>query len=83
MRIMGTAAPAHGGASVLSRGEVAGTVTSGEWGHRVSMNLAYAFVKPELAMPGTRLEVDIIGVRTKAEVINASPYDPEMKLPKS
>ena len=83
LSIMGKEAPAHGGTSVLSNGEVVGTVTSGEWGHRVGMNLAYAFVKPELAMPGTCLEVDIIGVHTKAKVIGMSPYDPEMKLPKS
>jgi glycine cleavage system aminomethyltransferase T len=25
-------------------GKVVGTITSGEWGHRVNLNLAYAFV---------------------------------------
>ena len=69
-------APAHGGASVRQGGKIVGTVTSGEWGHRVGMNLAYAFVEPAVAEEGTVLEVDIIGVPTAAKVIAASPYDP-------
>ncbi|MEO1314345.1 MAG: FAD-dependent oxidoreductase, partial [Pseudomonadota bacterium] len=77
LRVETDAAPAMGGASVLDGGKVVGTVTSGDWGHRVGMNLAYAFVLPELSAPGTRLEVDVIGAPVGAEVIAAGPYDPE------
>jgi len=70
-------APAHGGTSVLHEGKVVGTVTSGDWGHRVGMNLAYAFISPALAKPGTRMEVEVIGTCVKAEVIPSGPYDPE------
>ena len=56
---------------------VVGTVTSGEWGHRVGMNLAYAFVLPELATIGSTMQLDLCGVLVTAEVITPAPYDPE------
>jgi dimethylglycine dehydrogenase len=70
-------APAHGGASVMEEDRVAGTVTSGDWGHRTGLNLAYAFVDPDRARPGTRLEVDVVGMRLPARVIPMGPYDPK------
>ena len=69
-------APAHSGASVMHDGSVVGTVTSGAYGHRVAKNLAYAFVQPYLAMPDTRMEVEVLGDRVAAQVIAMSPYDP-------
>jgi dimethylglycine dehydrogenase len=68
--------PATPGASVMIDGQVRGTVTSGDWGHRVGMNLAYAFVDPALAAPGTALTLDLIGELIPASVIPAGPYDP-------
>ncbi len=76
-------APAHGGASVMQGDYVVGTVTSGDYGHRVRKNLAYAFVLPELSEVGTGFEIDIIGTRVLANVIAPSPYDPEMNLVRS
>ncbi len=76
LHVHGDAAPAHPGASVMLGGRVVGTVTSGDWGHRVGMNLAYAFVGPDHAAPGTQLGIDIIGTETPAGVIPACPYDP-------
>ncbi|KMK66671.1 FAD-dependent oxidoreductase [Puniceibacterium sp. IMCC21224] len=72
-----THAPAHGGASLMREGKVVGTITSGDWGHRVGMNLAYGFVDPDLAAPGTRVDLDHYGDMVAAEVIEASPYDPD------
>jgi dimethylglycine dehydrogenase len=70
-------APAHGGASVMLDGKVVGTVTSGDWGHRVGKNLAYAFVEPSLAETGSAMEIDILGELVPARVIPTGPYDPE------
>lgn len=70
-------APAHGGASVMRDGEVVGTVTSGDWGHRVGLNLAYAFVRPEFATPETEMSIDMMGALQSCEVIASGPYDPE------
>ena len=58
-------------------GSVVGTVTSGDWGHRVGLNLAYAFIEPSLAAPGTEIEIDMCGQYVADEVIPASPFDPE------
>ncbi len=69
-------APAHGGASVMQGDKVVGTVTSGDWGHRTGLNLAYAFVEPGLSEVGAALEIDITGERVAATVIAPSPYDP-------
>ena len=71
-----TNAPAHGGASVKVDGRVIGTITSGDWGHRLGMNLAYGFVTPEHAVIGTKMTVDVIGKPVLATVIGAGPYDP-------
>ena len=70
-------APAHGGASVMQNGRVVGTVTSGDWGHRVNMNLAYAFVEPALGAEGGTLQIDLCGALVNATVIPPSPYDPD------
>ncbi|QIE44192.1 FAD-dependent oxidoreductase [Pseudohalocynthiibacter aestuariivivens] len=78
LRVDTPEAPAHGGASVMLNGRVAGTVSSGDWGHRTGMNLAYAFMEPDLATDGMQVEIDIIGRMTPAQVIPMSPYDPGM-----
>ncbi|MEP0565049.1 MAG: aminomethyltransferase family protein, partial [Paracoccaceae bacterium] len=79
LRVESNFAPAHPGASVMQGDAVIGTVTSGDYGHRVGMNLAYAFVTPELAKIGTRSEIDIIGTRVAAEVIASGPYEGRMR----
>jgi dimethylglycine dehydrogenase len=75
-KIDATHAPAYGGASLMLDDKVVGTVSSGDWGHRVGMNLAYAFVDPALATEGTVMQLDHLGDLVDAEVIAASPYDP-------
>jgi dimethylglycine dehydrogenase len=72
--------PAQPGASVMVDGRVVGTVTSGDWGHRVGKNLAYAFVEPAFATTGTQFTVDCIGHDIAAQVIASGPYDPENSL---
>ncbi len=71
-------APAHPGASLMKGDRVVGTVTSGDWGHRTGLNLAYAFVDPSIATLGTQTEIDMCGQRIGATVIAPSPYDPDL-----
>jgi dimethylglycine dehydrogenase len=80
LEIATTDAPAHGGASVMVDDKVVGTITSGEWGHRVGKNLAYAFVNLDVAEPDVMLEVDMCGRLVSAKVIQASPYDSSHQL---
>ena len=77
LQVFADYAPAYGGASLQQGERVVGTITSGEWGHRVAMNLAYAFVDPEFAGVGTELDLDLLGDMVKIRVIAPSPYDPE------
>ncbi len=76
LRIHATHAPAHAGSSLMDGRTVVGTVTSGDWGHRVDMNLARAFVEPAMAGVGSSMRLDLCGEMVGAEVIPCSPYDP-------
>lgn len=67
-------APAHGGASVMIGDRVVGTVSSGDWGHRTGLNLAYAFV--DVDMPEA-VHIDVLGHMVAAKVIPMGPYDPD------
>jgi dimethylglycine dehydrogenase len=76
LRVDASHAPAHPGASVMQKGQVVGTVTSGAWGHRVGMNLAYAFVAADVLDARAPIELDLCGALTAVQVIDPSPYDP-------
>ena len=65
-----------GGNPIYQNGELVGRCTSGGYGFRVGYSIALAMVKPELADIGQIFEIDILGTRFKAEVIDESPFDP-------
>ncbi|NRP13496.1 MULTISPECIES: FAD-dependent oxidoreductase [unclassified Aliiroseovarius] len=63
---------------VWSGDEIVGETTSGGWGYRVNRSIAYGMVRPELATPGTELEVEIYGEKRKAVVQPDQPlWDPD------
>ncbi|UWQ04578.1 FAD-dependent oxidoreductase [Aliiroseovarius crassostreae] len=63
---------------VWSGDEIIGETTSGGWGYRVNKSIAYGMVRPELASPGTELEVEIYGEKRKAVVQPDQPlWDPD------
>ncbi|UWQ01450.1 FAD-dependent oxidoreductase [Aliiroseovarius crassostreae] len=63
---------------VWSGDEIVGETTSGGWGYRVNKSIAYGMVRPELATPGTELEVEIYGEKRKAVVQPDQPlWDPD------
>ena len=70
-------APAHGGDPVFAAGCQVGSVTSAGYGHRVGKNIAYAYVEPDRAEPGTRLDIGILGERYAADIVAPALYDPE------
>lgn len=72
-----TDAPAYGGGSLMHEGKVIGTITSGDWGHRTGLNLAYAFVDPDWAEQGRQMQLDLCGKMVNATVIAPGPYDPD------
>ena len=75
--------PALPGASIVIGENVVGTVTSGEWGHRVGFNLAIGFVDASITDLDVNLAVDLLGTRVPAKIIAASPFDPKNIRPKN
>jgi dimethylglycine dehydrogenase len=63
--------------SVVYSGDTCvGLVTSGGFGYRLQQSIALAYVRSDLARPGTALTVEILGERRRA-VVGAEPlYDP-------
>jgi len=63
--------------SIVHRGdERVGLVTSGGYGYRLNRSIALAYVRSDLAAPGTELEVEILGERCRALVASEPLYDP-------
>ncbi|MEZ5777521.1 MAG: FAD-dependent oxidoreductase [Paracoccaceae bacterium] len=59
-------------------GKIVGETTSGAWGYRVGHSIALGMLRADLAVPGTKLEVEIYGVRVPAVVQQDGPlWDPE------
>jgi dimethylglycine dehydrogenase len=63
--------------SVVYKGdESVGVVGSGGYGHRIGRSIALAYVRRDLAVPGTALEIGILGTRRQATVTTSPLYDP-------
>ncbi len=54
-----------------------GIVCSGAFGHRTQMSLAYVYVEPQFAAPGSTFDIPIQGACRKATVLERPPYDPD------
>lgn len=70
-------ADAVGGESVYVDGQIVGTVTSGAFGHSVGKSLAVGYLRSEWAKGGQNLEVDILGERRTATILERPPFDPD------
>ena len=75
-------ADGHGGEAVLHNGRVVGSTASVAYGPTVGKILAFAYVKPEAAEPGTALEVMIHGSPRAARVLAEPAYDPNSLKPR-
>ena len=67
---------ALGNEPVRVGGEVVGRVTTGGFGYTVERSIAYAYLPPEHAAPGTAVEIDVFGTRVGGEVVAEPLYDP-------
>ena len=74
---------ARGGEAVLSSGRRVGVLTSGGYGHHTGRSLAFAYVEPALAAPGTTVEVDLLGRIVRATVLAAPVHDPDNHRPRA
>ena len=69
-------ADAHGNEPVYAGGRLVGLTTGGAYGYAVGRSIAFAFVEPDLAAPGTGLEIAVLGRRRAATVLAEPLYDP-------
>jgi dimethylglycine dehydrogenase len=72
----------HGGKAVLLDGNVIGSTVSVAYGHTLGKILAFAYIKPHGAVPGTDLQVVIHGEPRRARVLGAPAYDPNNLRPR-
>ncbi|NKC15571.1 MAG: FAD-dependent oxidoreductase [Gammaproteobacteria bacterium] len=72
----------HGGEAVLHDGRVVGSTASVAYGHSVAKLLAFAYVKPAAAAPGTALQVVIHGTARDARVLAEPVLDPHSVRPR-
>ncbi len=73
----------HGGEAVLLDGQVVGSTASVAYGHTIGKILAFAYIKPRAATPGTPLQVIIAGSPRSATVLGEAAYDPQNLLPRT
>ena len=70
-------ADAWGYNGIYKDGTRVGMTSSGGYGHRVAKSIALGYVPPELSVPGTKMDVEILGKLYPAEVVAMPLYDPE------
>jgi 4-methylaminobutanoate oxidase (formaldehyde-forming) len=66
---------ALGNEPVRLGGEIAGRVTTGGYGYTVERSIAYAYLPPDSAEPGTGVEVEIFGEWVRGEVASEPLFD--------
>ncbi|MDM8541504.1 FAD-dependent oxidoreductase [Desulfococcaceae bacterium HSG9] len=76
-------ADAWGYNGIYKDGVRVGMTSSGGYGHRVAKSLALGYVPTELAAPGTKLDVEILGKLCLAEVVSMPLYDSKNERMKS
>jgi dimethylglycine dehydrogenase len=66
----------HGDEPVFAQDRVVGYVSAADRGHVIDATIALALLPLELAVPGTALEVEILGERRPATVVRSPLFDP-------
>ena len=70
-------ADVRGGEPLFAGEKAIGVTTSGGYGHTVNKSLAFAFVDPEFASPGSAFDIEILAERLRATVLGEPAYDPK------
>ena len=64
--------------TIIHDGQVVGETTSGAFGHRVGKSIALGMIRPDLAVAGTKVAINIFGQDCMATVQEDAPlWDPE------
>jgi dimethylglycine dehydrogenase len=62
--------------ALLLNGEKVGRLTSGGYSVAFGKQIGMGYVRPELAVPGTKLKVKMLRQEWDAVVVEDSPFDP-------
>jgi dimethylglycine dehydrogenase len=71
-----------GSESVWKNGECIGSVASGGFGYSVDAFLAWAYIKPAYAAPGTQVDIITLGQPRRGVVLAEPVWDPDNKRPR-
>ena len=71
-----------GSEAVYSGDRIVGIVTSGGYGHTVSKNLAFSYVEPGFENADVSLEIEMLGERYAARILETAIYDPDNERPR-
>jgi len=78
----GVEADPLGSEAIWKNGRVVGAVASGGYGYGVGAFLAWAYLEPALALPGTELELNVAGRPRRATIIAEAVWDPANERPR-
>ena len=67
----------HAYEPVFADGEIIGYVASGGYGHTLEKSIAFSYLPEAYVVPGTEIEVEILGARRAAQVVEGPLYDPK------
>jgi len=67
---------ALGNEPVRIRGDILGRVTTGGYGYSIERSVAFAYLPPEHAEPGSAVELEIFGQWIGGEVVKEPLFDP-------
>jgi len=67
----------YGGEAVYQNDTPVARLRSGGFGHSIDKNIGFAYMPPELAVPGTKVEIDSFCEKIPAEVGPLCNYDPK------
>lgn len=70
-------AEVHSSDGVYANDEIIGLITTGNYGHHVTQGLAFAYLNPRFAEPGTELQVRVVGDLKPARVLEGPIFDPK------
>jgi len=66
----------YGGEAVYHKGKSVARLRSGGYGHTIGKNIGFVYLPPELAKPGTEVEIDSFCEKFPAVVGPLCNYDP-------
>ncbi len=65
----------RGNEPIFSGDAVVGLTTSGAYGHFTKKSLGFGYVPPAMSVPGTQLQVGLLGERCKARILKNPVHD--------